>query len=99
MAAAVAHDAVVAHEADALTEREAAILEFERGWWRHGGAKDSAITELFGMTATRYYQTLNVLIDSPLALAADPMLVKRLRRMRSARQQVRQARRFADGAL
>lgn len=72
------------------------ILEFERGWWRLGGAKDSAITETFGMTSTRYYQRLNVLIDTPEALAADPMLVKRLRRLREARQQARQQRRLAD---
>ncbi|HCX84008.1 MAG TPA: DUF3263 domain-containing protein [Micrococcales bacterium] len=79
-----------------LTDTERAVLEFERGWWRHGGAKESAIAELFGMTATRYYQTLNVLIDSPAALAADPMLVKRLRRLRAQRQQARQARRLTD---
>lgn len=98
MAAVVAHDAELAVP-EGLTELEAGILAFERGWWRHGGAKESAITEQFGMSATRYFQMLNVLIDSPHALAADPMLVKRLRRMRSTRQQVRQARRFADGPL
>lgn len=56
---------------DALSERDAAILEFERGWWRHGGAKESAVQELFGLSATRYYQVLNALIDTPQALEAD----------------------------
>lgn len=79
-----------------LSEQDQQILEFERGWWRHGGAKESAISEIFGMNATRYYQRLNVLIDTPEALAADPMLVKRLRRMRSARQQSRHQRRLTD---
>ena len=78
----------------ALSERDAAILEFERGWWRHGGAKESAVAELFGLTATRYYQVLNALIDTPAALEADPMLVKRLRRLRTSRQQARMARRL-----
>ena len=58
------------------------ILAFERQWWKYAGAKEQAIRELFDMSATRYYQVLNALIDSPAALAHDPMLVKRLRRMR-----------------
>jgi hypothetical protein len=78
----------------ALTEREQRILEFERQWWRYAGAKEQAIRELFDCSATRYYQLLNALIDNPAALQADPMLVKRLRRMRSARQRARSARRL-----
>ena len=78
----------------ALTEREAAILAFERQWWKYAGAKEQAIRELFDMSATRYYQVLNALIDRPEALAADPMLVKRLRRLRAARQRARSARRL-----
>lgn len=77
-----------------LTERERQILEFERQWWRYAGAKEQAIRELFDCSATRYYQLLNALIDTPAALQADPMLVKRLRRMRSARQRARSARRL-----
>jgi hypothetical protein len=46
------------------------------------------------MSATRYYQILNILIDTPEALAFDPMLVKRLRRMRASRQRARSARRL-----
>ena len=46
------------------------------------------------MSSTRYYQVLNSLIDNPAALAADPMLVKRLRRLRAARQRQRSARRL-----
>jgi hypothetical protein len=77
-----------------LSERDLAILEFERQWWKYSGAKESAIKELFDMSATRYYQVLNALIDNPAALAADPMLIKRLRRLRSQRQRTRQARRL-----
>jgi hypothetical protein len=77
-----------------LSDRDRAILEFERQWWRYAGAKEQAVRELFEMSATRYYQVLNALIDRPEAFAHDPMLVKRLRRLRSARQRTRSARRL-----
>lgn len=77
-----------------LSERDAQILDFERQWWRYAGAKDDAISELFDLSATRYYQILNSLLDNPAALAHDPMLVKRLRRMRDQRHRARSARRL-----
>lgn len=79
---------------DGLSERDRQILAFERQWWKYAGAKEEAVRELFDMSATRYYQVLNALIDSPAALAHDPMLVKRLRRMRASRQRARTARRL-----
>jgi hypothetical protein len=79
---------------EGLSEREHDVLAFERQWWKHAGAKEAAIKDLFGMSATRYYQVLNTLIDKPEALVADPMLVKRLRRLRSTRQRTRSARRL-----
>ena len=81
-------------EASGLTEREQEILAFERQWWKYAGAKEQAVREKFQMSATRYYQVLNALIDTPAALAADPMLVKRLRRLRASRQRQRSARRL-----
>ena len=77
-----------------LTDRDRRIMDFERQWWKYAGAKEQAIRELFDMSATRYYQILNALIDTPEALAYDPMLVKRLRRMRASRQKARSARRL-----
>ena len=77
-----------------LNRRDREILAFERQWWKYAGAKEQAIRELFDMSATRYYQVLNSLIDTPEALAADPMLVKRLRRLRASRQRQRSARRL-----
>ena len=68
-----------------LAERDAAILAFERQWWKHAGTKEQAIRDHFDISATRYYQLLNAIIDRPEALAADPMTVKRLRRMRATR--------------
>ncbi len=72
-----------------LSRREHEMLTFERQWWRRPGAKETAIRDRFGMTPTRYYQVLNALVDRPDALAADPLLVQRLRRLRLARQRTR----------
>jgi hypothetical protein len=70
---------------DELTDRERAVLDFEKRWWRHPGAKEQAIREGFDLSATRYYQLLNALLDRPASLVYDPILVKRLRRMRASR--------------
>jgi Leucine-rich repeat (LRR) protein len=75
-----------------LSELEVQILDFEGNWWRYAGAKEAAIKELFDLSAPRYYQLLNDLIDRDDALAASPMLVKRLRRLREARMATRIAR-------
>ena len=80
---------------DGLTERERQVLAFERQWWRRAGAKEQAIRDLFGFSSTRYYQLLNGLLDNPLALAYDPVLVKRLRRLRASRTRIRTAGRVA----
>jgi len=77
---------------NSLSELEIRILDFESNWWRFAGAKETAIKELFDLSAPRYYQLLNDLIDRDDALAASPMLVKRLRRLREARMQARSAR-------
>lgn len=74
---------------DDLTERERHILAFERQWWKHVGAKEQAIRDTFGLSATRYYQLLNNLLDNPAALAAEPQLISRLRRLRAARSRTR----------
>jgi hypothetical protein len=76
----------------ALTDLDRRILAFEQRWWRYPGAKEREILEVFGMPATRYYQLLNALIDRPEASELDPVLVSRLRRQRSRRNQIRSAR-------
>lgn len=69
----------------ALTDLEQRMLAFERRWWRRAGAKEQAIRDTFGLSATRYYQLLNRLLEEPEALAHDPVLVSRLRRLRASR--------------
>lgn len=87
-------DLVAAPQPEGLSERDARILEFEHTWWRYPGAKEQAIRDLFDMSATRYYQLLNAIISTQAALEHSPMLVKRLRRMRDARQVARSAKRL-----
>lgn len=81
-----------------LDERAQRMLALERQWWKYAGAKEQAIRELFDLSAANYYQVLNALIDTEAALAHDPMLVKRLRRLRSTRHRARSARRLATEA-
>ncbi|HWL65292.1 MAG TPA: DUF3263 domain-containing protein [Actinomycetota bacterium] len=76
----------------ALTGRDIDMLDFERTWWKHAGVKEQAIKERFEMSATRYYQILNDLLEKPEAMDHDPILVKRLKRLRVYRQRQRVAR-------
>jgi hypothetical protein len=72
-----------------LADREREILAFESRWWKHAGAKEQAIRDTFALSSTRYYQLLNGLLDNPAALEHDPVLVGRLRRLRSTRARTR----------
>jgi hypothetical protein len=70
------------------SERWSEILDFERSWTARL-AKEAAVRRRFGVSAARYYHALNRLIDRPEALRYDPVLVRRLRRLREARRSVR----------
>lgn len=72
-----------------LTERDKAILDFERSWWSEPGPKETAIRERFELSGTRYYEILNELLDDPESLAYDPLVVRRLRRLRDRRRRMR----------
>lgn len=72
-----------------LTDRDRAMLAFEGQWWHHAGAKEDAIRREFDLSPTRYYQILTALIDRDEALAVEPMVVKRLRRVRDQRRRAR----------
>jgi hypothetical protein len=72
-----------------LTDRDRAILDFERSWWSEPGPKEVAIRERFELSATRYYQILGELLESPEALEYDPLVVRRLRRLRDRRRRAR----------
>lgn len=70
---------------DDLTIADRALLAFERRSWRRDGSKERAMREQLDLTPTAYYARLGQVIDTPAALAAEPVLVKRLQRMRAAR--------------
>jgi len=72
-----------------MTEQERAILAMEGRWWRLAGHKEQAISDELGLSPIRYYQILVRLLDTPEALAADPVLVNRLRRIRASGQRRR----------
>lgn len=74
-----------------LTERDKAILDFERSWWSEGGPKEALIVERFDLSAGRYYQILAELLESDAAYDHDPLVVRRLRRQRDRRHRARQA--------
>jgi len=87
-----------AHEGETgspgLDERALAILAFEREAWKLAIPKHRAIRERLEISPTRYHQLLNRIIETPEALAIDPMLVRRLRRIQEARRRRRVAERL-----
>jgi hypothetical protein len=72
-----------------LSDREKAILEFERSWWTLDGVKDALVEERFGITSDTYYRLLNELLERPEAQQFDPLVVRRLRRLRDRRRRAR----------
>jgi hypothetical protein len=72
-----------------LTERDRAILDFERSWWREPGPKEQAIKDRFDLSSTRYYEILGELLALPEAEDYDPLVVRRLRRQRDKRRRAR----------
>jgi hypothetical protein len=73
------------------------LIEFERTWWTDDAPKDAAIADQFALTTAEYYEQLHALIDSDEALEHDPLVVRRLRRMRDRRRRERLGE-LADGA-
>lgn len=80
-----------------LSERDQAILDFERGWWSEPGPKGGAVRARLGLSATRYYELLSALVDSSDAATYDPLLVRRLRRERYLRRRARFEGRYVGG--
>jgi hypothetical protein len=72
-----------------LTDRDRAILDLERTWWLQPGPKAAAIQARIGLSPARYYQLLAGLIGSADAAAYDPLVVRRLRKMRTNRRRAR----------
>ncbi len=80
-----------------ITERDKAMLDFERGWWAETGPKEALIRERFELSATRYYQILQDLLEDPEAMEYDPLVIRRLLRSRSRRRRERVEGRPSEG--
>ena len=72
-----------------LTERQRAILEFERTWWQHDEDKDVLIRRRFACAPSTYYDELNGVLQDPDSMTADPLVVRRLVRLRDRRLRAR----------
>ena len=72
-----------------LDDTELRLLAFERAWSDRVGNREAAIRTEFGVSSARYYQMLYALIDSPIAVRHDPLLVRRLQRLRESRRRAR----------
>ena len=72
-----------------LTERDRAILDFESSWWAESGPKEQLIRDRFELSATRYYQILNELLETDQAYEYNPLVIRRLRRLRDRRRRAR----------
>ena len=79
-----------------LSQRDRAILDFEQSWWESATPRDQAVREQFQLTESEYAEVLNQLIASETALLVEPLLIRRLRRLRDRRRQEHIARRTAD---
>lgn len=73
----------------ALTDRDRAILDFERGWWLEAEPKEAAIRTRLDLSPSRYRALLAAIVDDPEALSIDPLLVRRLRKKRDTKRQAR----------
>ena len=72
-----------------LTARDRDILDFESSWWAESGPKEQLIRDRFELSATRYYQILNELLEMREAYDYSPLVVRRLRRLRDRRRRAR----------
>ncbi|HUZ19008.1 MAG TPA: DUF3263 domain-containing protein [Acidimicrobiales bacterium] len=70
-----------------LSERERAVLDFEREWWVEpaGCTKAESIRRRLSISSASYYALLDRLADSAAAFGYDPLVVRRLQRRRAAR--------------
>jgi hypothetical protein len=65
------------------------LLAFEQRWAGRAGNREGDIRATFGCSSARYYQALYAVLDTAEALQADPMLVRRLQRLRDERRAAR----------
>ncbi|WIE54195.1 DUF3263 domain-containing protein [Curtobacterium sp. MCBD17_003] len=78
-----------------MTDQEIQLLDFEQDHPRNDRRKEAEIRTTFGYSPVRYFQILNRLVKREDAVAAYPMLTRRLQRMTARAVRLRAERRFA----
>jgi hypothetical protein len=73
-----------------LSDRHAAMLDFERSWWSSDEPRDQVIRARFQCSPAEYHAELTRVLDDPDALAHDPLVVRRLKRLRLRARRERQ---------
>jgi len=79
------HDVMVSELAADFTERDRALLDFERTWWQLDVSREEAIRARFQCSADEYYAELNRVLELPGAMDHDPLVVRRHQRRRARR--------------
>jgi hypothetical protein len=65
-----------------LTDRQKAMLDLAGETFKYAGSLDTAAGERFGLSPTRYWQEVNMLLRTEAAVAYQPALVARLNNKR-----------------
>lgn len=68
-----------------MTDEERRMLDLAGQRWNYAGNLEQQVRDEFGISLTRFYQRVNQLVDTEEALAYDPVVVNRLRRLRTPR--------------
>ncbi|WP_394939591.1 DUF3263 domain-containing protein [uncultured Ilumatobacter sp.] len=72
-----------------LSERHAAMLDFERSWWSNEEPRDQVVRARFQCSPENYQAELAAVLDDPAAMEHDPLVVRRLKRLRLRARQAR----------
>ncbi|MFT4864715.1 MAG: hypothetical protein ACI9CV_001293 [Ilumatobacter sp.] len=65
-----------------LSERHAAMLDFERSWWTNDDPRDQVVRARFQCSPEEYDAEIAVVLENPDAAEHDPLVVRRLKRLR-----------------
>ena len=65
-----------------LSERHAAMLDFERSWWTNSEPRERVIRAQFQCSPDEYHAELARVLEDPAAIEHDALVVRRLTRLR-----------------
>lgn len=74
-----------------LSDRDRQILALAAAHYRHPAKREADARDQLGLSPVAFWVAVDRILDDPAAMAAEPMIVKRLRRLREARRRLRSA--------